>query len=70
MSENRQDWRKSSFCGTNACVEVAASAESYLVRDSKNPAGPVLQFTADEWSAFIAGAAAGEFNVNSNKAAH
>lgn len=35
-------WRKSSFSGSNggSCVEVANSLGA--VRDSKNPAGPVL----------------------------
>ena len=28
---------------------------------SKDPEGPVLRFTASEWSAFIAGARDGEF---------
>lgn len=36
------------------CVEVAhnPSTGERVVRDSKNPTGPVLTFTADEWSAF------------------
>jgi hypothetical protein len=54
-------WRKSSRCGTNACVEVAEVDGQYLVRDSKNPGGPVLSFTPEEWTAFVAGVAAGEF---------
>jgi hypothetical protein len=33
------------------------------VRDSKDPAGPMLTFTPDEWTAFIAGAKIGEFNL-------
>ncbi|MFC5287461.1 DUF397 domain-containing protein [Actinokineospora guangxiensis] len=38
-------WRKSSFSGTNAdCVEVAHAPKLAAVRDSKNPAGPVLVF--------------------------
>lgn len=32
------------------------------VRHSKDPDGPVLQFTKEEWYAFLAGAKAGEFN--------
>jgi hypothetical protein len=46
----------------SACVEVARLPDGgRAVRDSKNPGGPVLQFTAAEWSAFIAGAHGGEF---------
>jgi Domain of unknown function (DUF397) len=57
-------WRKSSFSSGNggACVEVAivpgaAAGGGSLValRDSKNPAGPALVFTADEWRAFLRG---------------
>jgi hypothetical protein len=32
------------------------------VRDSKNPHGPMLQFTPAEWRAFLAGARCGEFD--------
>jgi hypothetical protein len=40
-------WRKSSFSGdTGNCVEVAVSVEAVAVRDSKNPAGPRLEFPA------------------------
>ncbi|HKT05478.1 MAG TPA: DUF397 domain-containing protein, partial [Rugosimonospora sp.] len=33
------------------------------VRDSKDPHGPVLEFTAAEWSAFVDGAKGGEFDI-------
>jgi hypothetical protein len=55
------DWRKSSFCGSSACVEVAELDGAFLVRDSKTEDGPILTFTAEEWSAFVAGVQAGEF---------
>jgi len=54
-------WQKSSYCGTNACVEVAQTSDAVLVRDSKNPQAAPLAFTADEWSAFLLGVQAGEF---------
>ena len=61
-------WRKSSFSGGNggACVEVAilpgaavkgdgeAGGGVVALRDSKNPTGPVLVFTVDEWRTFTA----------------
>jgi hypothetical protein len=57
-------WRKasrSSAEGSN-CVEVAdLPGGGRAVRDSKNPGGPVLRFTATEWSAFLHGARNGEF---------
>ncbi|MEU7000984.1 DUF397 domain-containing protein [Nonomuraea sp. NPDC046570] len=34
-----------------------------LVRDSKNPNGPVLTFTPGEWTAFLDGAGKGEFDI-------
>jgi len=43
-------------------VEVAFVDKAIAVRDSKNPAGPALIFTADEWDAFVGGAKDGEFD--------
>lgn len=55
-------WRRAKRCGSNACVEVATDGEQYLIRDSKNPETAPLRFTGAEWSAFLAGARAGEFD--------
>ncbi|HEX4099429.1 MAG TPA: DUF397 domain-containing protein [Pseudonocardiaceae bacterium] len=44
------------------CVEVASLGDGRAVRDSKNPTGAVLRFTAAQWSAFTAGIGAGEFH--------
>ena len=56
------DWRKSSFSGQHNCVEVAKlDGGEVAVRHSRQPAGPALVFTADEWSAFLQGAWHGEF---------
>jgi hypothetical protein len=59
-------WRKSSYSGGNGgnCVEVAALRDGGLaVRDSKDPEGARLAFTAEEWAAFTAGVKAGEFDA-------
>ncbi|MEU8036288.1 DUF397 domain-containing protein [Streptosporangium sp. NPDC049078] len=60
-------WNKSTLSGNGPdCVEVALSETSQaepgpdadllvLVRDSKDPEGPVLAFTSAEWDAFIVG---------------
>jgi Domain of unknown function (DUF397) len=58
-----RQWMKSSVSFSNgACVEVAGDGRDVLVRDSKNPGGPVLRFTRDEWRAFLTGARDGEFD--------
>jgi hypothetical protein len=44
------------------CVEVADLDDGTAVRDSKDPAGAVLTFTAAAWSAFMDGVGAGEFD--------
>jgi len=54
-------WTKSSFSKEGDCVEIAATDDAILVRDSKDKSGPMLHFTPSEWDAFLAGAAAGEF---------
>lgn len=53
---------RSSFCGSGACVEVAHSGGDVLVRDSKHPGQPPLVFNREEWTAFLAGVRAGEFD--------
>ncbi|ACZ90232.1 DUF397 domain-containing protein [Streptosporangium roseum] len=60
-------WHKSSLSGNGQnCVEVALADSPhpgtdptpdadrlFLVRDSKDPAGPVLAFSPAEWDAFL-----------------
>jgi hypothetical protein len=57
-------WIKSSLSFSNSnCVEVASLPDGEIgVRDSKNPDGAVLRFTADEWNAFLGGVRNGEFD--------
>jgi hypothetical protein len=50
-------WHRSSYCSSGGCVEVAAVDGAIHVRDSKNPGVPALEFTVEEWTAFLAGAA-------------
>jgi hypothetical protein len=58
------EWVKSSYSGNNGnCIEVAAlPGGGRALRDSKDPSGPVLTFSADEFNAFVAGAVDGEFH--------
>lgn len=58
-------WRRSSFCDhpDAGCVDVAElPGGGRAVRDSKDPGGGVLSFTAGEWLAFTKGVRAGEFD--------
>lgn len=47
------NWRKSSYTGANGgdCVEVAPLSDEIVVRDSKDPDGPRLQFSRSEFAA-------------------
>lgn len=58
------NWFKSSHSsGQTSCVETAWLEGGRVgVRDSKDPTGPALIFTAGEWDAFTAGLTDGEFN--------
>ncbi|HZG89691.1 MAG TPA: DUF397 domain-containing protein [Pseudonocardia sp.] len=62
-----QGFRHSSFSGSRSCVEVAQRPDGMIaVRDPKNPAQRELLFTREEWTAFIRGAKAGEFDFGAN----
>ncbi|MGW2044854.1 DUF397 domain-containing protein [Streptomyces sp. NPDC001858] len=51
-----KSWRRSSYSGDQGgdCVEIAeTSAATVAVRDSKNPAGPVIAVRPAVFSAFV-----------------
>jgi hypothetical protein len=57
MDLSHADWRKASYSGNNggACVEVARNLPNVVaVRDSKDPSGPALILSADQWAGFVA----------------
>jgi Domain of unknown function (DUF397) len=55
-------WFKSSYsAGNGNCVEVAFAGSAVALRDSKDPAGPVLRFSPNTWRGFVASVRAGEF---------
>lgn len=58
-------WTKSSLSfANNNCVEVKAlPGGTVAVRNSRHPEGAMLEFTAQEWAAFLGGAQNGEFDL-------
>lgn len=57
--------KSSGSAGNGNCVEVGScdcNGSEVLVRDSKDPDGPVLRFTSEEWKAFTLGVKDGEFD--------
>ncbi|MRH93196.1 DUF397 domain-containing protein [Nocardia sp. SYP-A9097] len=51
---NKGEWYKSSRSeGGKQCVEVYHADDAVGVRDSKNPGGPELFFTPEQWAGFI-----------------
>ena len=58
-------WRKSSYSDSGGeCVETAVLPDRRVaLRHSKQPDGAILLYTSAEWTAFLAGAKAGEFDL-------
>ncbi|TDD80864.1 DUF397 domain-containing protein [Actinomadura darangshiensis] len=47
-------WRKSTHSNNGgSCVEAATLGRAYLVRDSKDPNGPVLALACSDWASFL-----------------
>ena len=59
------NWRKSSYSGgaSGNCAEVATVPGTVLVRDSKDPHGPVLAVGRDAWAAFASAVKADAHNL-------
>ncbi|RSS41018.1 DUF397 domain-containing protein [Streptomyces sp. WAC07061] len=57
MTTESPRWFKSSYSNNGGdCVEVATNLPGVVpVRDSKTPGGPVLNFQAAAFAAFVAG---------------
>jgi hypothetical protein len=57
-------WRKARQSMANGnCVEVRSVTGAIAVRDSKNPDGFVLAYSAESWRAFTRSARRGRFGV-------
>jgi hypothetical protein len=56
-------WITSRSCNNSACVQVAyLSGGMVAIRDSKDAGKAPHLFDRDEWTAFLAGVKAGEFD--------
>jgi hypothetical protein len=63
INQSKLVWTKSSYCESSGCIEVAKLQNGdVLLRDSKQADGPVLQYTPQEWRAFLDGAKDGQFD--------
>lgn len=57
-------WRRSSLSGSgNNCVEVAPVSGLMAVRDSKDPGGAALVFSAGDWAVFLGRVKTGDFDT-------
>jgi hypothetical protein len=60
---DRAVWRKSTRTQQSGqCVEVAAVESKVAVRDSKDPSGPTLVFTSENFARFLIGLVDGDFS--------
>ncbi|AZP17401.1 DUF397 domain-containing protein [Streptomyces aquilus] len=53
--ESQPEWRKSSYSGDQGgnCVEVSDTPALIAIRDSKNPAGPILTIDPAAFRHFV-----------------
>ncbi len=64
MTATQLAWRKASrSVGNGACVEVASAGTGFAMRDSKDPDGPVLRYSAAAWREFVERARKGQFDT-------
>jgi hypothetical protein len=63
VGDDELRWFTSSFSGGNGenCVEVAFLPGAVALRDTKDRALPPHRYLSAEWSAFLAGVRANEF---------
>jgi hypothetical protein len=58
------NWRKATLSlNHGACAEVANGRGIVMMRDSKDPQGPVLEYSGNSWRFFVASAKLNGFEV-------
>lgn len=55
-------WFTSLSCESGACVQVASDQNAILIRNSRQPEGPLLEYTPEEWHEFVSGIKKGDFD--------
>jgi predicted secreted Zn-dependent protease len=55
-------WRTALSCDGGACVQVATDRKIVLIRNSRQPGGPMLEYSPEEWHGFISGIKKGYFD--------
>lgn len=56
-------WRRSSKCASNKCVEIAAGDAHVGVRDSERSADRILEFAPQNWRNFLSAVRRGRFDL-------
>lgn len=63
IGQEPAEWRKARrSMGNGDCVETATAGRGVVVRDSKDPGGPMLAYSAGSWLAFTRKARLGHFD--------
>jgi predicted secreted Zn-dependent protease len=55
-------WLTALNCDGGACVQVAADQNTILIRNSRQPDGPLIEYTPEEWHEFVSGIKKGDFD--------
>lgn len=61
-SHDNITWHTALSCESGACVEVAANQNTILIRNSRQPDGPLIEYTPEEWHEFVSGIKKGDFD--------
>ena len=56
-------FRRSSFCGTGECIEVAQRNGVIVLRDSTQPQSRMLNYAPEDWRSFVGRIKAGRFDA-------
>jgi len=67
LDKNATQWRRSTFCSSGGCVEVARDGADVVVRNSTD-GDKVVAFTPDAWTDFVEALRDGEFDLPSELA--